>query len=302
MELRQLRYFVAVADEQNFTRAAQRVFLAQQSLSEQIQKLESRLGVTLFERSTRHVTLTEAGAVLFEEAKSILAMSDRAIHKVQRLGQLGKLELVFTAPAMYTVLPNLLRTFAAAYPKVQISQTEICTAHQIEALLSHRADVGFLHALMPHPQLALLELTREPLVLALPEAHPLVTKPMLEPQDLDGLPLILAPRSQAPRLFALTEHYFATSKLEFVLAAEAQPQSAQLAMVERGVGAALVTQSVLLNTHHKVIGRQIQGLDFSLPLQIATRVGDTNALTQAMLLLAKRHLEQQSILPFSNQR
>jgi DNA-binding transcriptional LysR family regulator len=291
MELRQLRYFVAVADEQNFTRAAERVFLAQQSLSEQIQKLETRLGVTLLERSTRRVTLTEAGTVFLEEARRILALSDSAIRKVQQLGQMGRLEVVFAAPAMHTILPKLLETFAAAYPKVQISQTEICTAHQVEALLSHRADVGFLHALAPHPHLELLELYREPFVVALPKAHPLAAKPELEVQDLNGLPLILAPRSQAPRLFAMTERFFAESKLEFVLAAEAQPQSAQLAMVERGLGAALVTQSVLENTHLNVIGRRIRGFDFMLPLHLATRAGENHKLVQAFVATTRTILE-----------
>jgi DNA-binding transcriptional LysR family regulator len=287
MELRQLRYFVAVADEQNFTRAAERVFLAQQSLSEQIQKLESRLGVRLLERSTRRVTLTEAGAVFLEEARRILALSDGAIRRVQRLGQSGKLDVVFTAPAMHTVLPKLLERFAVAFPNVQISQTEICTAHQIEALLSHRADVGFLHALAAHPQLELLELHHEPCVVALPSTHPLAQKPELELHDLDGLPLVLAPRSQAPRLFAMTEQFFADSGLGFVLAAEAQPQSAQLALVERGVGAALVTQSALENTHHLVVGRQVRGLDFALPLHLATRAGDSNPLVQAFANMVK---------------
>ena len=276
MELRQLRYFIAVAEERHFTRAAERVFLTQQSLSEQIRKLEERVGVALLTRSTRSVELTDAGTALLEDARRVVALADTALSRARKVGrgEVGRLELAFTAPAMLTVLPDALRHFRAGFPDVEVTQVELCTRDQVQALLERRVQVGFLHLIASHPQLETAEIMRERFVLAVPATHPLAGKRVLEPSDLALEPWILAPLSEAPRLRERFLYACRALGFEPIIGMEMQPQSAQLTQVARGVGIALVTESIAHTTPAGLVFRELPlppELEFALPLQIAVR-------------------------------
>ena len=146
MELRHLRYFVAVAEELHFRRAADRLHMSQPPLSQQIRALEEELGVTLLERTQRRVTLTAAGAAFYERAREILAAVEDASRLVKRVnrGEVGRLAVGFVGSAMYALVPEVLGTFASRYGEVALHLRELTTSAQLRQLESGQIDVGFI--------------------------------------------------------------------------------------------------------------------------------------------------------------
>jgi DNA-binding transcriptional LysR family regulator len=144
MELRHMRYFVAVADEQSFTRAAERLHISQPPLSRQIQDLEEELGTLLFERGSRPLKLTEPGRFFYSHATRLLEQAAQAARATRRVARMERrLVIGFVASTMYGALPRLVRLFRGALPQVEIALEEMSTLDQIEALKSGRIDVGF---------------------------------------------------------------------------------------------------------------------------------------------------------------
>lgn len=209
MELRHLRYFVAVAEELHFHRAAERLHISQPPLSQQIRALERELGIALFERNRRRVELTVAGASFLEDARAILEATERATGKVRRVaaGELGSLSIGFVGSAMFSpTLPAILREFRDRYGDVDLRLRELQTAEQLEALVAGRIDVGVIRGPLASPELdtglELLVIQREKLVVAVPDAHPLAKKPRLRAADLRGETFVILRRREAPGLFA----------------------------------------------------------------------------------------------------
>ena len=175
MELRHLRYFVAVAEELHFGRAAVRLHMAQPPLSQQIRKLEEELEVKLFLRARRRVELTHAGRVFLVEARQVLSLAERAADAAKRAdrGQIGPLVVACGPIAVHTVLPTILRAFRARFPEVGITLRELTMLEVPEALQQRTADVGLL---MPYFQSETLQreiVLTVPMVAALPKSHPL---------------------------------------------------------------------------------------------------------------------------------
>jgi DNA-binding transcriptional LysR family regulator len=196
MELRHLRYFVAVAEELHFNRAAERLHMAQPPLSQQIKQLETELGVELFHRRTkRQVQLTEAGQVLLQAAYSILAQLDQAVCETQRAGrgETGSLTIGFTSSVVYDVLPAILHQFRQHFPQVDLVLQELTTTQQEEALQNQRIEVGFCHPPIKDTSLVSETIRLEPLVVVLPATHPLATEPTLSLCSLADEPFISAP-------------------------------------------------------------------------------------------------------------
>ncbi len=193
MELHQLRYFVAVAELGHFTRAAERCFVAQPSLSQQIGKLERELGKPLFDRLGRVVRLTEAGRTLYEQAVTILASVEEA--KRQVAGGAGEQAGVVSVGAIPTVAPFLLPGLASAYQRShrgsRVIIYEDLTAHVIENCLRGELDVGVLALPVSDPRLHVEALFEEELLLALPAGHPLTKKRKVTVEDLNGQAFIL---------------------------------------------------------------------------------------------------------------
>src|SRR5450830_372783 len=144
MELRHLRYFVAVAEEKNFTRASKRLFIAQPPLSRQIQQLEEELEVSLFERGSRPLELTEAGRFFYAHAQQLLGKAADLKSMTQRVGKIERtVSIGFVASTLYGLLPKIIRRFRAEYNGIEISLHEMTTMQQIKALKEGRIDVGF---------------------------------------------------------------------------------------------------------------------------------------------------------------
>ncbi len=178
MELRQLQYFLTVAEELNFSRAAERLQITQPPLSLQIQHLERELGVLLFYRNNRHVELTDAGKVFADEVRKMLDYLRRAIENTKRThhGEIGKLTVGFVGSATYDILPMVLREFRSLYPDVQVHLLELPTPKQIEALREDEIDVGVLRPPVHDENIRTEIVSSVPCVLAVPKQHPLVNK------------------------------------------------------------------------------------------------------------------------------
>lgn len=199
MELRHLRYFVAVAEELNFSRAAERLHIAQPPLSQQIRSLENELGVQLISRNERPIRLTEAGLALFEQAGSLLSRLDEIVASVQRIGkgQTGSIRVSFVGSATYDFLPQIFRRFREEYPNVELGLLEMGAMPQIEKLRHREIDVGFMRTSVEDEAFQTLALLEEPLMVALPEAHPLAAKTRVKLSGLKGEPFIGFPAATA---------------------------------------------------------------------------------------------------------
>jgi DNA-binding transcriptional LysR family regulator len=204
IELRHLRYFVAVAEELHFGRAAQRLHISQPPLSMQILALERAVGTQLLNRTQRRVNLTEAGKHFLDESRQILARVETASSDARRAerGELGQLAVGFVTIADYNVLPPVLRQFRELYPAVRLTLKESTTDAQLADLNAGRIDVGFLLPPVTDDSLHIEPVLREPLLAALPARHPLALR--VGPISLSELaisPFILFPRAMAPGLY-----------------------------------------------------------------------------------------------------
>jgi DNA-binding transcriptional LysR family regulator len=236
-ELRQLRYFVAVAEEGSLTRAAVRLHIAQQSLSEQMRSLEAQLGATLFERSSRGVTLTDVGAVLLREARPVLAQADRAVEAVRRAarGEQGALRVGFLSSVANHVMPPIVRAFRARHPGIALETEDVAIGSLVEGLREGRLDAG----LSRPPLVDDLEseiVLREPVAAVLPEGHPLAGRDELTLADLADEPWVLTPRTSWPPWHRKYDEDFARAGYRpRVVQRGTSPQNL-LALVAAGVG------------------------------------------------------------------
>lgn len=202
MEFRHLRYFVAVAEELNFGRAAKRLRISQQPLSQQIKNLEEELGVELFRRTTRRVELTEVGKIFLEETYRTLSQSEFAAEAARRAarGETGILRIGHAPTALYNVLPEALKVFRARYPGVVLELFELISKPQEEALAAGRIDVGFLYPPVEDPGVTTEVISEEPLMAVLPEEHRLSDRDEVALEELAGEPFVMLPRRNRPAL------------------------------------------------------------------------------------------------------
>jgi DNA-binding transcriptional LysR family regulator len=200
MELRQLRSFVAVAEELHFRRAAERLHLAQPSVSQQIRTLEAELGVALFERNRRGATLTPAGHALLIEARDLLVRADRAatLTRATGTGRRGRLRISLTRSLTGGVAGAIVDAYRQRYPEVELSLSLGTTMLHVEQLRAGEIDVGFVRPPLEEPGLEELRLGREPMVCVLPRGHRLTRRSTVRPSDLHGEPLVWWPEAHGP--------------------------------------------------------------------------------------------------------
>lgn len=204
MEIRQLRYFVAVAEELNFTRAAHRLKMAQPPLSIQIKQLESELGVELFDRSRRAIRLTEPGTALLPEARRLLDQMAEIAAMVRRIGSgsVGRLSVGFIPSASHTALPPLLRAFSGWAPEVELNLIEMTPDAIMRALIDGRIDVGLVYMPIDDPELQVSVVHSEPLVAVVPSDHHLAGRRRISVRDLAHERFILPSRYGTAGLYA----------------------------------------------------------------------------------------------------
>ncbi|MGH7715581.1 MAG: LysR family transcriptional regulator [Vulcanimicrobiaceae bacterium] len=202
IELRDLRYFVAVADHQHFTQAAAALRIAQPSLSQQIRKLERGLGVELFYRTKRVVRLTPAGRAVLAEARSLLSQAEVTtdVARLAASGEMGELTIGFIESVVLTELPRLISAFQESHPRVTLKLIEMSTADQIAALRTRAIDVGLIRTPIQGDDIQTELLFKEPLAVALPRRHKLARRSSIPLRALRDEPLILYAGPRAKRL------------------------------------------------------------------------------------------------------
>jgi DNA-binding transcriptional LysR family regulator len=246
IDIRQMRYFVVLAETLHFGRAAERLHLTQPPLSRQIAALEDALGVRLLERHSRHATLTRAGQRFLEDARAALAAFDQACRNARLAdrGELGELSIGFMMHAAYTVLPALARRYMAAYPGVEVKLREVIPTSLVGDLLAGRFDAGIMFA--PHPIRGLETRTiyRETLCLAVHPTHELAGLGTVGPGDLDGQQLIATPMDVAPTLREAIAEYCRPAGVSPSIRLEAQLQQTIVTLVAENLGVALVPDSM----------------------------------------------------------
>ena len=263
LELRQLRYFIAVAEELHFGRAALRLHMTQPPLSQTIQALEELLGSPLFMRNRRAVALTPAGEALLPEARRMLLQASQMPELVRRAGagEAGRIALAFVSSADYSVLPPFLRSYRAAYPQVKITLQEATTDRQVDDLLHARIDAGLLIAPLSDKakvELDYLKVLSEPLILAAPsgllgtqslasvrsDPGAAINGAAVWLRDVPPLPLIIFPRHIAPGLHDDILACFRAAGVTPEIGQEAIQMQTIVGLVSAGMGLALVPQSV----------------------------------------------------------
>lgn len=246
LELRPLRYFVAVAEELHFGRAAQRLGIAQPPLSLTIQRLERDLGVALLARSNRRVALTDAGHQLLGDARRILAEVVRAAEDTRRAarGETGSLSVAFAASVMFLSLPRIIRRFREQFPRVHLELRELPTGLQLAALRTGELDVGFLREPPVDDLLTTETVMREPLVMAVSRRHALATTRHLELAQLAHEDFVLFPRDLAPGLYAQVKDCCARAGFAPRVVQESRELYTTVSLVEAGLGVTIIPDSV----------------------------------------------------------
>ncbi|KVM61737.1 LysR family transcriptional regulator [Burkholderia ubonensis] len=242
MELKQLRYFVAVAEELHFGRAAKRLFISQPALSFDIRKFEDALGVRLFARTSKSVALTNAGEVLLGEARRLLLQAAEAERLTVRSasGYAGRLRVGFVHSMLYRGLPDAVRRFEADHPGVEIVLSEMNTQAQVQAIQRGQIDLGYAHWGHFPPEVDSTPIYAEPFVCCLPAGHPLARRRQVALAALADEPFILFPRDAAPHYHDLIIAQCVNAGFSPLIRHEARLWQTILSMIEFGMGVALV--------------------------------------------------------------
>lgn len=290
MELRHLRYFAAVAEELHFGRAARKLHISQPPLSMQIRALEAELGVKLLNRTRRHVSLTRAGTVFLQDAQQILERSEQAVLTARRAerGEIGELAIGFISVADYNLLPLVLREFRRQYPLVTLSLKESTTDTQIADLLDSRIDVGFLLPPVNEPAIESTPVLREPLIVALPERHPLARRRGAIPLGLlADAPFIITPRHMAPGLYDDIVSFCHAAGFSPQIAQEAIQMQTVVSLVSAEMGVALIPRSLQNLQRTGVIYKPLKDTSPMSEIHLAWRRNDKLPALQLFLQLAR---------------
>jgi DNA-binding transcriptional LysR family regulator len=274
MDLRQIQYFIAIAEAEHFGRAAQRLRIAQPALSRQVKLLEGELGVDLFERLPRGVRLTAAGRVFLAESKGLQAQLARAVAaaRAAAAGQQGALRLGFIeAVAWHGLVPDAIRAFRAAFPGVDLTLAAMPTAEQLAALRQGQLDAALIYNPLPAEDLTALPLVRHAALLAVPAEWPMDRVALA---DLAGMPLVGFQRRGSPRFFDDLHARYRAAGFTPRYVAELMAETEILALVSAGVGAAIANASQMWRPPHGVRFLPVEGLNVTLQLALVHRAGD----------------------------
>lgn len=292
MELRHLRYFVAVAEELHFTRAAERLHLGQPPLSAQIQALEREVGAQLLERTKRSVRLTDAGKLFLEDARRILALSEQAGENARRAsrGEIGELRVGFTSSMPFSeILPRVVNLYRRHYPQVNLSLQEMATMRQIEAIADRVLDLGFIRTpeLDVDTGVELTTLRHDPLVMVLPTSHPLARHKTVKIEDLDGEPFVAYSRNVGAGLHAQVMKLCRDAGFELTVAQEVREAAIIIGLVAAGCGISVLPESFQCIKMSGVCYRMIADKAATTALMLARRKGDNSMLVDSFLALAQ---------------
>lgn len=289
MDLRRLRYFLVVAEEQSFSRAARRLHIAQPPLSAQIKQLEGELEVRLFDRTSRGVLPTEAGQLLLEESRRILSQVEHTAQAVRSTGrgEVGRITLGFVPSASNEALPEILKSFRSEYPGVELFLREMRPDQVVRSLHAGQTDVGFLYLPLEDAALNVACISREPLVLALPGTHPLASQESVELSEVSREPFIMPAHYQMPGLYGqVTEACRAAGFTPQAVQKDVWLMQTIVGLVAGDLGVALVPASLRNFRRAGVVYRPVSGLSPSVELGMVWRRDGQGPVLQSFVNLA----------------
>jgi DNA-binding transcriptional LysR family regulator len=296
MELRHLRYFIAVAEEGHITRAAERLGMQQPPLSRQIKAIEGEMDVQLFRRKARGVELTEAGRAFLDDARAVLAHLDHAFDTARRTarGEQGRISVGYTL--FHPVVPRVIREFRQAFPLVSLTLEESSPYDLIERMQNDKIDVAFITLIADQEGVAIEPLLEEPRVVALPSGHPLARSEnggdtALSLKSLAGETFTFLGRPHSPLPMAANAVVAACQAAGFSpRVGQIVPNNrSRLNLVAANLGIALIAASLQRNNIEGVVYRRLKrAKQLKIPLNLVSRRGDPSAVVTQFLKLAKR--------------
>lgn len=297
IELRHLRYFVAVAEELHFGRAAERLHMAQPPLSQQIRQLEEYLGFQLFYRTKRSVQLTEAGQQFLDDTRKLLRQLEQAIETGRQIsrGERGQLVIGFVSSAAYNVLPLILRAFRNQVPEVRLELHEMATNEQLQWLREGKIDIGFLRPPVEDKTLHLQTIVREPMVVALPETHPLAAESQIALATLANESFILFPRLLSPRAYDQIISLCQQAGFSPKVVQEAMQMQTIVSLVAGNIGIAIVPISLQNMQRTGVIYKPLAEPAPCAEVAVAWRSNDTSASVQQFLTIVQQTMQQAAV-------
>jgi DNA-binding transcriptional LysR family regulator len=281
MELRRLRYFVAVAEELHFGRAARKINVVQSAISHQVRLLEGELGFALFERTRQKVTLTALGEIFLREAVAILLRARQGVERARAsaAGKVGSLTIGFVDNALWGVLPSILRNFRVKYPSIDLKLLQMDRVAQIEALQSSSIDIAIMPAPAPAPSAGEIDtflLMSAPLLAVMPKDHHLAGRARVALRDLASEPFVLFPARMRSRMREIIIDACSAAGFEPRVSQEAEQLHTLIVLVRAGLGVTIVPKWVT-QTHNIALSHAV--LSDSLPpyeLIVARQSGNTN--------------------------
>lgn len=285
MDFRQLQYFVTVAEELHFGRAADRLQITQPALSKQIARLEKTLGVQLLSRTKRIVELTHTGQTFLQQARQLLRQKEAAIQLTKRTGggDIGHLTIGLTETATQTILPPLLHTFRQRYPQVEIDLIELATEAQVHALNQDSLDLAFLHPPIDSRGLEVYPIFQESFIAVLPSQHPLGRHETLSLEALADEPLIIHPRQEGPALYDGFLHICQTAGFQPQIVKESISLQTRLCFVAAGIGITFVSEHSQFRVGDTMICRPLENCPIALEFGAAWRKRSTNPALHNLL-------------------
>jgi DNA-binding transcriptional LysR family regulator len=291
IELRHLRYFLAVAETLHFSRAAKRLGMAQPPLSQQIKRLEQLLGHALFERTTRGVKLTLAGQLLAKRARSTIEKVEEDLSQVRRLGrgEEGTLTVGFSGSVMFTELPAAIQSYRHRYPKVELRLRELVTTEQIAALLNGTLDLAFLRDGDATEGIRITTLLKERYIAVLSEAHPLAKRRSLNVKALEGEPFIMFARRMGPLAYDRTIACCERSGFRPNIVQDAPQWLTLVRLVAAGLGVSLAPACVARVTVPGAVYREVNAA-CRTSIDLGVNAGAESVLAKNFIEVANQHL------------
>lgn len=288
MNLRRLQMFVVVAEELHFTRAAERLSMAQPPLSQQIRRLEDELGVRLLARTSRKVELTAAGRQLLKGARELFAKRVEVINstKLAAGGEIGVLRLGAAASAAFGVIAELIRVFRSKHPEVSVELNEREADPMISGLLAGEVDVAIIRGPFSHAELKTRPLLREPLQLVIPSHHRLAETPEIDLGELADEPFMLFPRHTAPAFHDTITSVFAGTGFSPQVRQEAHSWASLVGLVGAGLGFTIAPASAAAIKSDYVVFKAIKGVQAEAELVFAYRAKGFSPAAERFLKIA----------------
>lgn len=288
MDLRLVRSFIAIAEELHFRRASERLHMTQPGISQHLRQLEEELGVSLVRRDRRNVSLTRAGEAFLEEARKLLLHVEAAVQLTRRTdrGEVGRLVLGATQPALFIAVPELLRAYKDAAPEMGVVLREMTTAEQEAALRAGEIDAGVLHPPLDDATLACRLICTLPFDVVLSDRHHLAVRPTVSLRDLEGEPLILFPRRIAPQLYDAVITLCHRARFRPDIAIETSPAQAIISYAAAEYGIGFVASETQHTPRPGVVYRRLTGTAPEMTIGIGAHPAESSSAVRTFLDIA----------------